>query len=241
VPFEAEKLLLPEYPRTRHLPWKPNASRDDLIASEKECRIIFESQYVCVEEKVDGANVGMTRGPEGPIIRNRNHILRKGYSAKTAAKLQFTPIWNWYYEHIHCFDALEQLAGPVSVFGEWLLALHSVAYDKLPAYFLAFDLYNYDEGKFLDPVEGKTILTLAGFCTVPELYRGAVQSYEQLEKLAYSPSPFSTKVAREGVYVKVSDGEWITHRFKMVRHGFIAGEHFSTRGSITKNKLQRAV
>lgn len=225
--------LLPDYPRTRHLPWKPNASRDDLIASEREARIIFESEHVTVEEKVDGANVGIARGP---IIRNRNHILHKGYRAKTAAKLQFTPIWNWYYDHEPCFDRLETLAGPVSVFGEWLLALHSVIYDRLPDYLLAFDLYDPENRDFLDPLRARYCLEHAGFVTVPLLRVGRVGSYEELEHLVYQPSILSSTAQREGVYVKVSDGSHITHRFKMVRQGFIAGEHFSTRGQIVKNR-----
>ena len=228
--------LLPDYPRTRHLPWKPNASRDDLIATEREAAVIFESMQVTVEEKVDGANVGITRGP---VIRNRNHILHKGYHAKTAAKLQFAPIWNWYYDHGPCFDRLEAIAGPVSVYGEWLLALHSVAYDRLPDYLLAFDLYDPELAGFLDPLRARYYLEYAGFTTVPLLRVGRLGSYEELEHLVYQPSILSSTAQREGVYVKVSDGERVTHRFKMVRHGFIAGEHFSTRGKITKNKVTR--
>ena len=51
------------------------------------------------------------------------------------------------------------------------------------------------------------------------------------------PSQFSSTDLREGVYVKVGDGRWVTHRFKMVRQGFIAGSHFSTRPDVVKNKL----
>lgn len=232
--FDNERVILPDYPRTRHLPWKPNATRDDLIASEAD--IIFTSPHVYVEEKVDGANVGMAKGP---IIRNRNHILHKGYTARTAAKLQFSPIWNWYYEHESCFDELERLAGPVSVFGEWLLALHSVPYDQLSSHLLAFDVYNYEARKFIDPGLGRSMLTAAGFSTVPVLHTGPVRDYAKLEAWTHEPSPLATNSKREGVYVKVSDGQWVTHRFKMVRQGFIAGEHFSTRGTITKNKIRR--
>ena len=33
------------------------------------------------------------------------------------------------------------------LFGEWLWARHSVAYTKLPAYFVAFDIYNKRTGQ----------------------------------------------------------------------------------------------
>jgi hypothetical protein len=229
-----EWTILPDYPRTCHLPWNPNATRDDLIASEEECRIIFESDRVQVTEKVDGANCGIAKGP---IIRNRNHILSKGYAARTAAKKQFAPIWNWYYENAHLFDNLEGLAPNTSVFGEWLLACHSVEYDRLSSFFMAYDLYDYASKQFVDPFEARYILVTAGFTVVPELHRGKVESHKQLEAMIRQPSQFSSTDMREGVYVKVGDGRWVTHRFKMVRQGFITGSHFSTRTDIIKNKL----
>lgn len=235
MPNYHERTILPDYPRTCHLPWNPNATRDDLIASEDECRIIFESARTQVTEKVDGANVGMAKGP---IIRNRNHILHKGYTARTAAKKQFAPIWNWYYEHAHLFDELERLAPGTSVFGEWMLATHSVEYDVLPSYLLAFDLYDYQAERFVDPFEARGIMVAAGFTVVPELLSGPVADYGQLEALLGQRSPFSSTDLREGAYIKVGDGRWVTHRFKMVRHGFVAGSHFSTRPEIVKNRLK---
>jgi len=229
-----ERAILPEYPRTCHLPWNPNATRDDLIVSEEECQIIFESDRVQVTEKVDGANAGMAKGP---IIRNRNHILRKGYTARTAAKKQFAPVWNWYYENLHLFDELEKLSPNTSVFGEWLLACHSVEYDLLPSWFMAYDLYDYESRQFVDPFEARDILIAAGFAVVPELHRGKVKDHKQLEAMIQQPSQFSSTDLREGIYVKVGDGRWVTHRFKMVRQGFIAGSHFSTRPDVVKNKL----
>jgi len=44
-------LILPDYPRVQHLPYKPNAARDDLIA--KDCNVLFELGNVVVEEKID--------------------------------------------------------------------------------------------------------------------------------------------------------------------------------------------
>lgn len=229
-----ERDILPDYPRTRHLPWNPNATRDDLVATEDECRIILGSDRVQVTEKVDGANVGMARGP---IIRNRNHILRKGHTARTAAKRQFSSIFNWYYEHLHLFDELDRLAPNTSVFGEWLLARHSVAYDLLPSWFLAFDLYDYASRRFMDPIEARDILVAAGFEVVPELHTGPVGNPERLAAMLRERSPFSSTDMREGVYLKVGDGRWLTYRFKMVRRGFVAGSHFSTRAEIEKNGL----
>jgi hypothetical protein len=35
------------------------------------------------------------------------------------------------------------------LFGEWLAAQHSIAYDSLPDLFLAFDIYDKEAGRFL--------------------------------------------------------------------------------------------
>ena len=112
--------LLPDYPRTQHLHYKPNAQRLDSIASEKECAVIFENENTFVEEKVDGANCGICYYENNPIIRNRSNILQKGKSGhlRTPAKIQFAPLWNWFYENSHKFVMLNDLCGfEASIYG----------------------------------------------------------------------------------------------------------------------------
>jgi hypothetical protein len=231
--------ILPDYPRTRHLPWKPNAKRDDLIATEKEAAIIFESENVFVEEKIDGASVGISVVDGHPVVRNRNHILNKGYDRRrTAAKMQFAAIWNWFYANQDKFQALMELAGPVTVYGEWLWAVHGLEYDQLPAYFIPYDLFDHNDRVYRATNLTREWLELAGFATVPLLHRGTVASYEDLEAFTLAPSPFTTLAPREGIYVKVTDGKQIVQRFKMVRRDFIQGEHWSHR-EIKKNQLTK--
>lgn len=231
-------ILLPDYPRTRHLPWKANAKRDDLIASEKEAKVIFESDNVFVEEKIDAASVGITILDEQPVIRNRNHILNKSFAAKTPAKMQFASIWNWFYEHQEMFKDLFELAGPVTLYGEWMWAVHGLEYDKLPAYFIPYDLFDHTDMHYKHTAFARQCLTNAGFATVPLLHQGKVQSYEQLEALANGPSPFTTLSPREGIYIKITDGKQIIQRFKMVRQDFIQGEHWSKK-QIKRNRLAK--
>jgi atypical dual specificity phosphatase len=232
-----ESDILPDYPRTLHLPHKPNVQRGDLISSVKECGIIFDSAGAVVEEKIDGANCGMAMVDNQPIIRNRNHILHKGFSqARTPAKMQFASVWNWWYENKEKFDRLA--IEPVSVYGEWLYATHGLPYTHLPSLFVAFDLYNYERQMFVDPIVARSWLTDSGFQVVPLLHTGKIESYEQLEYLCQQDSLYAPNQKREGVYVKVGDGEWMTHRWKMVRHDFIQGGHWS-KTSIKKNKVLR--
>ncbi len=234
---------LPDYPRTLHLPHKANAQRDDLIAPEADVKEIFTNPNTYVEEKIDGANCGMMLVAERrdnviPIIRNRNHILTKGYNKGTPAKAQFSSVWNWFYDNQYKFEALNDLMGMYAgVYGEWMYALHGVKYDKLPALFVPFDVYDYVQGEFIDTGLGRDLLQQAGFEIVPLLHKGPIKDYEQLESLCQEPSPFASE-KREGCYVKVTDGKKIVKRFKMVRHDFIQGCHWSDK-SITRNGLRK--
>jgi hypothetical protein len=230
--------IIPEFPSTRHLPHKPNATRGDSIATTVEVKIIFQSDNVFLEEKIDGASLGITVIDGHPLIRNRNHVLNKGHQAKTAAKMQFSNVWGWYYKHQRLFQNLIDLLGPVSVYGEWLWAKHTVEYDQLPAYFVPYDIFEHDRRIYLATEIVRDSLERVGFATVPLLHHGKIESYEQLEDLTNQKSEFSSTAIREGVYLKVSDGEKVAHRFKMVRQGFIPGEHWSNK-QITRNKLCR--
>lgn len=232
-----EKIMLPQYPRTNHIPWKPNMADDDYAADQKECNVLFTSEFVCIEEKVDGSSCGMTYADNEPIIRNRTHILRKGFVKDTPAKKQFTSSWNWFYDNIHLFKKLKEV-GPLSVYGDWCFAQHGLEYDSLPSWFVTYDLYNYEVGKYMDSRKSKVILKDIGFTVVPEVHNGPIDCWEQLEELANLPSKFTTLGHQEGIYVKVSDGEWITHRFKMIREGFVQGALWNKK-KLNKNTLVR--
>jgi hypothetical protein len=232
------KKILPDYPRTQHIPWKPNTARGDLVAPERECSILFTSDKVSVEEKVDGAQCGMALYEGHPVIRNSDHILAKGYVKETPAKKQFASVFNWFYKYQERFEKLNDLAGPVGVYGEWMVAQHGLEYDNLPELFIAFDLYDYESHQFLCSEQARLYLLAAGFTVVPQVFYGRLDNYEQLEDFANADSQFTTKGPREGVYVKVSDNQWITHRFKMVRQGFVQGSLWNHK-QLKKNCLAK--
>lgn len=233
--FSNEKLILPEFPKTQHLPWNPNTSRNDLIASKEEAEFIFSNPFAYVQEKVDGANAGLALVDNEPIIRNRDFILRKGFFKDTPAKKQFVPIWGWFYKHKENFEKLSDLLGPVSVYGEWMLQIHGMIYDSLPDWFLAYDVYDYEVKKFLDPKIAIESLIESGFSVVPNLQIG-IKSYEELEELTKEKSLFSSS-AREGIYIKTSDGKYQDKRFKMVRQDFVQGSLFDKK-ELKKNRLK---
>jgi ATP-dependent RNA circularization protein (DNA/RNA ligase family) len=231
--------LLPEYPRTFHVPHKANAKRDDLVATLDDCAEIWVKN-TSVQEKIDGSQVRMTIFDDEPVIGNRNHILNKGYSkARTASKLQYAPIWNWWYEHKNLFEELQE-AGPYSVYGDWMYMQHGMVYDNLPSYFMTYDVFDYEKQKFLDIKKADTLLRNIGFSVVPLLHYGPIDEFEFLEKLANEKTEFAKDDLREGVYLKVCDGQYVINRFKMVREGFEQGKLLDQK-IIKKNSLFKGV
>merc|ERR1711879_998531 len=90
------------------------------------------------------------------------------------------------------------------LFGEWVWARHSVSYNKLPAYFVAFDIYNKREGRFVSARERDRILQSVGggIPTVPHLMERAFSNRAELEQLltlqsAYGDGPL------EGIYLRM--------------------------------------
>lgn len=227
---ETEKRILPSFPRTLHLPYKPNASKDDVIAEEAEAAVVFEEE-VHIEEKIDGASVGLTIWEDHPLIRNRDHILRKGYMKDTPAKKQFTSLWNWWYDHRERFEKLEGF----SVYGEWMKAQHGIFYNRLPDWFIAYDLFDHKSGYFLAPRTARRLLQNVGFVVPVIRWKGKVESYDQFEELANMPATWADDKA-EGVYVKVDNAEVVKHRFKMVRQDFLRGQFWDGK-TMLKNKI----
>ena len=234
-PFEAEKRVLPDFGRTRHLPWRVNGTADDLVADVEYATDLIFGTDLTVEEKIDGACVGIRHTGEEPVIRNREHILRKGYLKDTPAKMQFRPLWGWYYDHRESFAELNDALGiEASVYGEWLYAKHTLYYDRLPSLFVAHSVYDPGEGCFVPQERAREALVGAGF-SVPRLIATQVPSVEALYEWMDLDSEFGDcKV--EGVYLKVFRGG-VTHRFKMVRPDFRSDSDWVHR-PLVKNRVR---
>ncbi len=148
-----------KFPRTKHLfnAGGTGVSRDDLLMDSGEEAVFYtpaqragkqskgksvSKVFVSMEEKVDGANLGISLGENMEIrVQNRSHFV----NSKTHR--QFSTLDSWLSEHSgELYDLLD--SGNNILFGEWLYAKHSIHYTRIPGYFMAFDLYNQTEGKF---------------------------------------------------------------------------------------------
>jgi len=236
-----KKISLYEYPRTPLLNYKPNIQEGDIISEYHESEIVLNNPNLYIEEKVDGANCAIMMDYEGnPIIRNRQNILRKGYVEKeTPAKLQFRPIWNWFYDNKEMFQKLnEEFGEPVGVYGEWTLALHSIEYDKLDSYFIGFDIWLPSKQYFIKTSETRTILNNIGFSIPNIIHIGEINAFDELDIMVDSNSSFSSKDKIEGLYLKACDDDKVAHRFKFLRPGYVQGDKWN-KEKLIKQKLKR--
>lgn len=178
---------------------------------------------IFIQEKIDG-----------PILGNREHILKKGYDARTPAKKQFVPAWNWLHAHEKDIKTIIDEVGQVTIYGEWMLAEHSLSYDKLADYFMAYDIWSVDDQKFLNPKVVRNLLSATNISFI-EPKEVIVESMEQLIELSEMDSMFRDGKA-EGIVGKIADDKFIKMMFKMVNKYFVRTDEFNDR-DIIKNTI----
>ena len=122
------------------------------------------------------------------------------------------------------------------LFGEWCFARHSVAYDRLPDFFLAFDLYDRTQACYISRRIREEMLSELALSSVPLIYDGTV-TRGQLLSLLDTPSAFAHGPV-EGLYLRLEREGRLVFRAKLVRPEFQAGidEHWSKR-PLTENHL----
>ena len=132
----------------------------------------------------------------------------------------------------------EILSEKFILFGEWCYAQHSIFYDRLPDWFLGFDIYDKRFGRFLSSERRDALLRKMGITPVPFVARGNF-TYSELLKLL-SVSKFTDQPA-EGIYLRVDQGDWLAQRAKLVRPAFVqAVEQHWSRSAIRPNRLRLA-
>lgn len=218
------------FPHTPHLAWLGSGQpRDDKVLPAAEAEALFAGEVV-VEEKIDGANIGISTTEAGELrVQNRG-----SYLERRTAHPQFRSLWSW----LSAREAeLANVLWPnLLLFGEWCYAVHSVAYDRLPDWFLGFDIHDRETGTFWDTVRRDALLTELHLCSVPRLAKGRF-SMDGLKELMAGPSRVGG-AAMEGIVVRQESGGCTTARAKLVRAEFSQAieEHWS-RGPLRQNKL----
>lgn len=200
-----------KFPPTPHLAALGDFDpRSDKLFTEAE-RSAFLSGPVIVEEKIDGANLGISFDAEGNVrLQNRGDYLQAPFLG------QWTKLRSWVDGHLN--SLFEHLENRYLLFGEWCFAKHSVAYDHLPDWFLGFDVYDKTVQRFLSTSRRNQLLSAIGLTDVPLLGVG----YYSLDELTdlMSNSTLCEEPA-EGLYLRKEEGDWLTQRAKIVRPAFV--------------------
>ena len=218
-----------KFPRTKHLYNLGSATRDDLIL-DKDKVSEFLNTPIHIEEKIDGANMGISIKDYKIIVQNRSHYVTSAYHA------QFKLLDNWVTSHMEDLWAILEDETKI-LFGEWVYAKHSINYINLPDYFIAFDLYDVNEGRFYSRERLENKLKGTSIHLIPTVKSGSFKTVEDIVKLVRSDSMFYDGPI-EGVYVRKCNDKWLETRAKIVRNDFICGDEHWAKGMLTKNTLK---
>lgn len=227
-----KRMVSPEFHRIPHFSRDiSNMTHDDIVPD-----LPIQFPIECwVQEKIDGANMGVSWLNDGPIIRNRENILKKGYSKiKTPAKKQFTSAWNWIHKHEDDIKEIEKMwQSPITIYGDWMFAQHSIYYDNLPDWFIAYDIWSVEDGRFLssDIVEKILSKTNISYIKPSQIVFNSISEVVKLSEMEsiYRDGPV------EGIVLKTSNGEFLDKTWKIVNKYFERRNDFND--LLIKNKV----
>lgn len=236
----AQSLDLFRYPRTPHL--EGSRLQDGDEGSEHIPYRTLRGQYLVVEEKIDGANTGISFSAAGELLlQSRGHYLVGG-----ARERQFSFVKAW--AAAHEVWLLERLEDRYVMYGETVTKKHAVFYDALPHHFFEFDVLDRHTGEFLSTAARRALLADGPVLSVPVLYEGTAPTTlgelrallrPSLAKTPHWRAAFEQTVQRagldltlawrqcdksdlsEGLYIKVEVGGQAVGRFKWVRQDFV--------------------
>ncbi|MFY2058613.1 RNA ligase family protein [Achromobacter xylosoxidans] len=236
----AQSLELFRYPRTPHLEGSRLQEGDhghDHVPYRE-----LRGLRLVVEEKLDGANTGISFSPAGELLlQSRGHYLVGG-----GRERQFNFIKAWAQAHADWL--LQRLEDRYVMYGETMSKKHSVFYDALPHHFFEFDVLDRRTGQFLSTAARRELLAGGPVLSVPVLYDGLAPARladlkallrPSLAKTARWRDAFEATVRREGLdlalawkqcdksdlseglYLKVEANGQTLGRYKWVRADFV--------------------
>jgi hypothetical protein len=200
-----------KFPQTFHLVWLGDATlREDKLLTPEERRDFLSSPIV-VEEKIDGANLGLSFDSNGNLrFQNRGTWLVGRFSG------QWEQLRYWADSHQ---SALRDVLPENHVlFGEWCYAVHSIRYDCLPDWFVGFDVYDSQIHRFWSTRRRDALLKDAGISKTPRIAEGVFNT-RQLRHMLKEPSAFGGS-PREGLYLRLENNIWLEGRAKLVSPAF---------------------
>lgn len=231
-------ITLKKYPRTPHLEGSRLQPGDEDLSQVPFSYI--KGKHLVVEEKIDGANTAISFDENGNLLlQSRGHYLTGGYRER-----HYNLMKQW--ANIHQDAFFDVLGTRYIMYGEWMYAKHTVYYDKLPHYFLEFDIFDREEQIFLSTARRHEMLKNLPVVSVPVLQEGAFQrkedilsllgkslyiSEDKMETLRKTSEQLGLDAQRqlretdasdtmEGLYIKIEENGQVVDRLKYVRASF---------------------
>lgn len=229
-----------KYPRTPHLEGsrlQPGDSEQSQVPYSA-----IAGKHIVVEEKMDGANAGARFSRNAELwLQCRGHYLTGG-----GRERHFNLFKSWAAAHEErLFDILSDR---YLMYGEWMYSKHTVFYDRLPHYFLEFDILDTKDNFFLSTRARREMLAGSPVMSVPVLYEGIAP--RRIEDLVAMVRPSLAKTANwraalretalrqdldadrvlretegsdlsEGLYIKFEERGRTVDRMKWVRADFL--------------------
>lgn len=210
-----------KFPRTYHLPWSPNLTKDDRMMPDRDP---FKGQHVVATVKMDGENTTM--------YRDYIHARALAYPPHPSRD-RVKALWG---------RIAHEIPDGWRICGENLYAKHSIKYTHLDDFFLVFSVWN-DQNQCLSWEETREYAELLGLKTVPEIYTGTGEKevIENLPKTAFKDWPYFRGDQAEGYVVRLAkDFHYSTYRTsvgKYVRKGHVATHAHWMREIMVPNEL----
>jgi hypothetical protein len=214
-----------KYPRTYHLPFSEGATNDDKIADSVEALL---NVPVVITEKLDGGSASLEAN---------------GCFARTHAHAPTHPS----FDHLKALHSQIKYLIPegIQVFGENLYAFHSITYDKLPGYFLVFNVRDLNANQWEAWETVELWAEKLGVPTAPVLFRGVIKSEKELQEITttLAKQPSELGAVREGIVIRVADAfsddnfDTCVMKWVRARHVDPNSDHWMHK-NIIKNKLK---
>ncbi|MGY8607525.1 RNA ligase family protein [Gluconobacter cerinus] len=127
-------------------------------------------RLVVIEEKLDGGNSGICFDEDCVLhLQSRGHFLEVGNRSNWRER-HYNPMKDW--ATAFADDLYYVLTDRFILYGEWLYASHAVFYDRLPGYFVVFDIYDRHEGRSLGRQAREDICHRLGLPMAPRIWSG---------------------------------------------------------------------
>jgi hypothetical protein len=163
-------------------------------------------------------------------------LQNRGELIGSQAHPQFDPLKAWAAARHHRLN--EVLGEKYILFGEWCYARHTIFYDRLPDFFLGFDIFDRDENCFLSVPRRNNFLESLQVARVPHIFSGILNSTDNLHDLIGTSELGPERM--EGVYIRLDNPTCLSKRAKYVRQCFLQEDdlHWS-KGHMGKNRLKQ--